>query len=144
MVGDISLELRLPAVPEAVGVARKAIASLEGFLTPSAQDDVVLLVSELVTNSVRHGGMDETGWIGMRVASKGDTLRIEVSNPGRAFERPPSAGDAAGDSGWGLFLVDRISSRWGVAPGDATKVWFELDDFRRNGTRVVVSGSPVR
>jgi hypothetical protein len=62
----------------------------------------------------------------MHVAATDDLLRVEVSNPGAGFEiRPPSPREEPG--GFGLTIVDRIATRWGVEDDAGTCVWFELD-----------------
>jgi anti-sigma regulatory factor (Ser/Thr protein kinase) len=102
---------------------------LEGWLPPSlAEDDrgtLRLLVSELVTNSVRHvSGSDKPVVLQLRIDDR--RVRVEVHDGGAGF-RPgkPEPRGAAG--GFGLFLVERMSSRWGVERRDGTLVWFELD-----------------
>jgi anti-sigma regulatory factor (Ser/Thr protein kinase) len=81
-----------------------------------------------VTNAIRHGGRAAADEIVVRVYC-GDCVRVEVLDTGPTFERPatpdhltPSA------SGWGLFLLDRLTTAWGVEAERAGKtVWFELD-----------------
>ena len=92
-------------------------------------DQAMLLVSELVTNSVRHGGLRPDQEIEVTVRASPHHLRVEVVEPGEGFElaptRLPRRGIPAG--GWGLYLVDRLSSAWGVEGSGVTKVWFEMD-----------------
>jgi len=112
---------------EAPGLARRAIAANAPTLPPSLQDDVSLLVTELVTNAVRHGGAATDRPLQVELRRQADRIRVEVVDPGSDFEppAPPANGDASG--GWGLFLVDQIAERWGVCPAPAgTCVWFEL------------------
>jgi anti-sigma regulatory factor (Ser/Thr protein kinase) len=126
---DALLSLRLPARPEAVSAARKALASLNGdlhLISHSRLNDAQLLVSELVTNGVRHSQHDE---VSMTVRADPAVLRVEVSNSGMPFEpdeaRPPSY-DRAG--GWGLRIVELLAHRWGVdSRGEEVQVWFEID-----------------
>ena len=65
------IALELPAEPHSAKVARDAIGGLDGHLG-SAFGDVVLLISELVTNSVRHAGLDATQPLQLSVADEGD------------------------------------------------------------------------
>ena len=69
-----------------------------------------MLVSELVTNSLRHTGSAE---IELEVWSSDEVVRVDVSDRGAGFDvdGPPRPGKA---SGWGLFMVDRLADRWGV------------------------------
>jgi anti-sigma regulatory factor (Ser/Thr protein kinase) len=120
----MSVELEPGAT--AAGEARAALASLDGRIEAGVLDDIRLLVSELVTNSVRHAGA-ERELVRLAVASLGSTVRVEVSDGGTGFE--PVVRDKAQDEvgGWGLHLVDSLADRWGVETGRRTRVWFEID-----------------
>jgi anti-sigma regulatory factor (Ser/Thr protein kinase) len=93
--------------------------------TDSRLQDLALLTSEVVTNAVQHS---RTAAIELAVVDGTTFTRIEVSNPGHPWDRRPepraSEPDEAG--GWGLFLVEQLSDRWGVSDSDRT-VWFEFD-----------------
>lgn len=119
------LTLRLRPGPEAVPAARKALDGLADLIDRPAWEDLRLLVTELVTNGVRHGS--ERGPVEMVVRVMEDKVRAEVKDAGRGFSPPqaPMPRDD-GSGGWGLQLVDRVASRWGVKVGDTTCVWFEL------------------
>jgi anti-sigma regulatory factor (Ser/Thr protein kinase) len=88
--------------------------------------DVRLLVSEVVTNSVKHAGAGPDDSITMEVVIRSDVVRIEVSDFGEGFEPPTPNPDPDQDAGWGLFLVEQIADRWGVRSEGGTSVWFEL------------------
>lgn len=120
----ISVELDPGAA--AASEARTALAALEGMVNADALDDIRLLVSELVTNSVRHSGAPGARVL-LDVVGGPDTVRVEVSDGGRGFE--PQARSKAQDEvgGWGLHLVESIATRWGVQTGRRTRVWFEID-----------------
>ena len=83
-----------------------------------------LLVSELVTNAVRHAGGEVVRLV---VRHADGRLRVEVHDPGRGFELREPADDPVRASGWGLVLVDELADRWGVDSTPATRVWFEID-----------------
>ncbi|MFJ2232399.1 ATP-binding protein [Streptomyces sp. NPDC087859] len=115
-----------PADPGAVRAARTAVRGrLRDWNLDSVADITTLLVSELVTNALRHA----TGPIGVRLvrpAGLGDVLLVEVSDP---LPDPPRKRVAHPDdeSGRGLQLVAHSSRRWGTRPGETGKtVWFEL------------------
>ncbi|MGW0881212.1 ATP-binding protein [Streptomyces sp. NPDC002671] len=115
-----------PAEAGAVRTARAAVRSqLHGWDLDCLSDLTALLVSELVTNSLRHA----TGPIGVRLvcpAGLEDTLLVEVSDP---LPDPPRerAARPEDESGRGLQLVAGSSRRWGTRPGATGKtVWFEL------------------
>jgi anti-sigma regulatory factor (Ser/Thr protein kinase) len=107
---------------QAPGAARNALRSLNGSLDPELAEDIRLLVSELVTNSLRHTGSTK---IELEVWCSDQLVRVAVSDRGAGFDLdgPPKPGDA---SGWGLFMVDRLADRWGVDTNGETRVWFEL------------------
>ncbi len=90
-------------------------------------DDVRLLASELVTNSVRHAGLHAGDSILMTIWMTRLGVRVEVSDDGHGFDYRPLSAAPAGNSGWGLYLVSQLADRWGVAPARGGCVWFELD-----------------
>ena len=90
--------------------------------------DLCLLVSELVTNSVRHGRLRSNDRIRLLVEHSERLLRIEVSDPGEGFGANVPEPVPRGPGGWGLFLTERLADRWGVdREGGWTTVWVELD-----------------
>jgi anti-sigma regulatory factor (Ser/Thr protein kinase) len=113
---------------QAPGSARRALRSLNGSIDADLAEDVRLLVSELVTNSLRHTGSDS---IDLQVWRSDEVVRVDVSDRGAGFDvdGPPRPGRA---SGWGLFMVDRLADRWGVETNGSTRVWFELVRGRRD------------
>jgi anti-sigma regulatory factor (Ser/Thr protein kinase) len=120
------LDFELTGGPYAVTAARLALSDIDEHVDESTAFDIRLLVSELVTNSVRHAGA-ERELVRLSVLTKGSTVRVEVSDGGRGFA--PTARTKAQDEvgGWGLHLVDRLADRWGVETGRRTRVWFELE-----------------
>ncbi len=92
-----------------------------------------LLVTELVANAVQHGSGGPTDTVTVRVCKSPRGLRVGVIDRGSGFEARPSAGRGGGlpQSGWGLYLVEQMSDRWGVEPEPDCEVWFELDDSSR-------------
>ena len=123
--GSTELSLRLMPGPEAVPAARKALDGLSELLERPIWEDLRLLVTELVTNGVRHGS--SRGPVTVAVAADDELVRVEVSDCGRGFNPPEAPMPRPdGGGGWGLQLVDRVASTWGVEIGDQTCVWFEL------------------
>ena len=118
------IDVELPSTSSAPARARGALDQMEGRISPDRLRDVRLLVSELVTNAVRHAGGDAVRLV---IALKGTSLRIEVHDPGRGFELKPPPDDPLRASGWGLVLVEELADRWGVDQHPRTRVWFEMD-----------------
>jgi anti-sigma regulatory factor (Ser/Thr protein kinase) len=123
----VRLERRLPVTPEAAAEARNALGDVLGALPDGRERDVRLLVSELVTNAVRHANLDESDVIVLVIESEDRVLRVEVHDPGGGFVPTAPSPDPARPSGWGLYLVAELADRWGVDSDDRTLVWFELD-----------------
>ena len=110
--------------PTAPREARRAIERLEDEIAPDVAPDVKLLVSELITNSVKYGGKGE---VTLRIdAASPRKLRIEVIDQGAGFVPVARNRPATEVGGWGLHLVQTLSDRWGVYEG-STHVWFEID-----------------
>ena len=100
-----------------------------GERTPAATlHDLHLLTTEIVTNAVCHADVDETATLQLRVFVDGDALRVSVTDPGGVTIPHIEALDVTAPGGMGLFIVDRVSDRWGFERTDdgATEVWFEL------------------
>jgi anti-sigma regulatory factor (Ser/Thr protein kinase) len=115
--------MRLPPVVDAPLRARAEVGTLE--LPRRTHDDVVLLVSELVTNCVVHADLEPDQEIDLRLLRRPHIVRVEVRDGGRGFAETLVAGGES--SGFGLYLVEQLTDRWGVERGDDTCVWFELD-----------------
>ncbi|MGW0817802.1 ATP-binding protein [Streptomyces viridiviolaceus] len=119
-------EVLLPSLPESAATARRlaqVVALRQWMLGPKATEDTVLLVSELVGNAVRHTGARS---FGLRMIRRPGWIRVEVRDPSRGLPclMPVQETDI---SGRGLFLVDKLSDRWGVdlLPRGKT-TWFEM------------------
>jgi anti-sigma regulatory factor (Ser/Thr protein kinase) len=112
---------------EAAGRARRALDALSGELDTEVQEDLRLLITELVTNSVRHAGIDSGDTLTLAVSVSASTVRAEVHDGGDTFDPVAVVPGEASGQGWGLVLVDRIANRWGVEGEPRKYVWFELD-----------------
>jgi len=114
----------IPREPTAPGEARRAIERLNDRIAPDVAPDVKLLVSELITNSVKYGG---NGEVTLRIDTASPRkLRVEVIDQGAGFVPVARTRPATEVGGWGLHLVQTLSDRWGVYEG-STHVWFEID-----------------
>jgi anti-sigma regulatory factor (Ser/Thr protein kinase) len=123
----VRLERDLPVAPEAASEARHALDGLSDELPDGRMRDVRLLVSELVTNAVRHANLAAGDVIGLVIEVAEQKLRVEVHDAGGGFIPSTPSPDPARPSGWGLYLVAELADRWGVDSDERTLVWFELD-----------------
>lgn len=121
------LSVRFDRGPTAALAARNALLALEERLDGQVLDDIRLLVSELVTNAIRHAEGPNGGEVELDVTIDDGRVRVEVADPGAGFEPQPRDDEMTRPGGWGLYLVDRISDRWGVIRNRLNRVWFELD-----------------
>jgi hypothetical protein len=80
-------------------------------------------VSELITNSIRHSGCGDST-VELHVAVTPESVRLRVTDEGTGF-RP--AGRTGEESGWGLFMVEELTDRWGAEARGGASVWFEID-----------------
>jgi anti-sigma regulatory factor (Ser/Thr protein kinase) len=85
-----------------------------------------LVVSEVVTNSVRHGCPGDAQCVEVTVEVEPARVRLEVADEGPGFEPVPTRGRPDRPGGWGLYLVDSLADRWGVEESPTTRVWLEL------------------
>ena len=119
--------VRLPGLPGAVPRAREAIEDLEPWLAPAILTNMRLLVSELVTNSIRHAHTPASAFVEVRASVFADHVRVEVRDHGSGFEPRELAPNRESTSGWGLYLVDQLTHHWGVSDRPGTNVWFEIE-----------------
>ena len=122
------IDIALAGSARAAGQAREALKALTALLTPETFEDLRLLVSEVVANSVRHAGaVGHRGYVRLKVFASEKLVRVEVIDEGPGFDksslREPTPEDP---SGRGLFLVDQLAQSWGVTKDGETCVWFVL------------------
>ena len=121
------MQLTLRRTVDAPATARSAVGALAAELELSGQvaHTLVLLVSEVVSNAVLHSTGPEDAPIGVSAAADEEVVRVTVTDAGEGFvptERDPERVDG----GYGLYLVAKAASSWGVEPGPPTGVWFEM------------------
>jgi serine/threonine-protein kinase RsbW len=121
-------EHRLPHSVEATPIARR-LAEQEAVsqIPPGRLEDFVLMVSEAVSNAVRHAPPIADGSIGLRFESDEGVLRGVVTDGGGWFApaaRPTDHGDP--NLHFGLRIIDELSSRWGITLDGVKTVWFEV------------------
>jgi anti-sigma regulatory factor (Ser/Thr protein kinase) len=137
----------IPAVPEQARAARDFVARSLGKSRVDS-DLVLLLASELVTNSVLHSGSAVPGGVvTVTVAAGDEVVRVEVTDRcGDGVPVLPSAVPADGEAegSRGLWLVDALSARWGYErDGRLATTWFELCDLLQPMQHSAVSGMGV-
>ena len=117
----------LPILPGAVSEARRWAASVtDGLLDPDPAESLRLVISELVTNALRHAADGER--IDIAVTPKPDFLCVQVTDDGPGLAPRPRALESVDEGGFGLFFVEQLARRWGVTRENRrTRVWFELD-----------------
>jgi serine/threonine-protein kinase RsbW len=119
------LDFRLRATRSAPLRARRALSQLQ--LPLPLAFDAQLLVSELVSNSVRHAGLGRDDLIRVTADWSGNRLLVHVRDGGGPRRASPVVGSfrpaPGAESGWGLYFVDRLASRWSTTAGG---YWFEL------------------
>jgi len=119
------LDLEMPAVSGVLTDVRTAFAELP--VPDSTLEDARLLVSELVANSMRHARIGPSDRIRVRAKVKNGRLRVDVIDGGPGGGPPVAGGirpSPGAESGWGLYLVETLATRWGHGAG---RYWFELE-----------------
>lgn len=119
--------IKLKADTAAIARARDECAAHTRNLTdPETRYVACLLVSELVTNTIRHGGGEPGDTLEIVFeAESGDSLYIAVCQRGPVGRVQVESDPLARRGGWGLRLVDQLAAEWGVQE-DPHCVWFRL------------------
>jgi anti-sigma regulatory factor (Ser/Thr protein kinase) len=109
-------------------MARDVLLDLSPKVPPRTAADLRILLSELVTNAIEHAGLRKGETIGLDVRIGRTKAEMMVRYPEHVGFEPTFPPDADGASGWGLFLVNRISDRWSVVESEGQVVtWCEVD-----------------
>ena len=120
-----------PGEGASVGQAREFVRGVLGSAWPRL-DDLLLMVSEVASNAVRHTASgDDGGWFDLTVSAAGYAVRIAIADGGGSSEpRIPDGGGEFGvlTDGRGLRIVDALADEWGHTGDDLGRVvWFEVD-----------------
>lgn len=117
----------VPADPVSIAYVRHAMQSLSEVYGGEKAGDLALVFTELVTNSIRHTGLGPQDGLEVRLTLGADVIAGAVIDTGPGFD-PDRLGPVPGvGGGFGLFIVERLTRRWGVDLSDGrTTVWFEL------------------
>jgi len=123
-IGEQRLTLR--STVEAPALGRQALNDILADVPTRIMQDAQLLLTEVMTNAIRHAGLRDDDRISVLVRGADDHVEVEVSNRGTEFEPAVLAPDSR-HAGWGLMLLDRIAEEWGVRRHpDGVAVWFRL------------------
>lgn len=123
-----TIETQVATTKGASALARRALDPLELHLDPQQLGNVRLIVSELVANVVKHGGKAPEETVDVEVTVAPDVVRGSICDIGAWLPNPelveePQEGRP---EAFGLFLVDQLSTRWGIERDTPACVWFEL------------------
>ena len=134
----IEIFRRLPGHdPSSVAEARVALSPLERAVDPNTFETLRLLVSEVVTSSVRGGPEARGDEIELSVRASRELIRVEVSGAGPGLEEPHGEDGGEGPARLGLRIVETLSDRWGSEGDGGRRVWFELLDSGAFSSRPV-------
>ena len=121
-----ALRLSIAGGPRAPERARAWLQSAASWLPEELERNLMLLTCELVNNSVLHGEASEQHVIEIELRTTETGMRAQVSDPGIGFAPTGRRRELDEPGGWGLVLVERLATSWGVERDDRTRVWFEL------------------
>jgi anti-sigma regulatory factor (Ser/Thr protein kinase) len=125
--------IELPPTPVAIAIARQFVSEHGRGLDPELIEDAELLVSELVTNAIKHGKPS----ILLRVRSEPPGIGVEVQDEGPENPVMPEEPTHDQRSGRGLRMVAAVASAWGVRrpeDGPGKVVWFTLQPTAKTPT----------
>ena len=124
--GEATVRL-LPCHPDSAPEARRLAADAVADLMAEEQRGRFLLaLSEVVSNAIRHSGARDS--VRLAMTPKEGYLCVQVTDGGAGLVPQPGAMDTEGGAGFGLFIVEQVTRRWGMTREEEhTRVWFEID-----------------
>jgi signal transduction histidine kinase len=111
------MNLTLESNRQAPRISREKLSEIRSEIEPRF-DDLALVVSELVSNSVRHSGRKT---VSVSIKKTANLVRLEVRDPGPGFDPDHTESD-----GMGLRIVSRVADAWGIDNDGACTVWVEV------------------
>jgi anti-sigma regulatory factor (Ser/Thr protein kinase) len=139
----------LPHAPSSVAVARRRLSSelVDSGVYDSIVDDATVIISELISNALRHARPLPSGQVRVRWRRREDVLELEVSDGGAMTEPRRGPGTLSSLGGRGLGIVETLSDGWGVRHEEgSTTVWAILrapGTSGDEGTRALNGGQAV-
>ncbi len=125
--GERVTTARLAIVPSLVAPSDARAFVEEVLIDHTRLPDLLLGISELVTNAVRHGRLPQESQLVVTVEARANKVRLEVSYPGPLFVAPTGLPPPDVAAGRGLAIIDAIADRWGMLQSEGMVVWFEID-----------------
>ncbi|MGH2838476.1 MAG: ATP-binding protein [Thermoleophilaceae bacterium] len=119
-----ALDATIEFTSRAPAEARRMVEELAPEVEPGVLRDAQLLVSEVVTNSIRHSASDDP--IGLRAWLRQNRLKVEIADGGYGFDAGEIGVRDDAEGGRGLMIVEALADRWGVSCDARARVWFEL------------------
>ena len=121
-------EYRLAHDTTAAAQARAKIEEeLTSALVPDRLNDSLLMVTELVTNAIRHAPSEADGSIVLEIEHEPDVVRIVVRDGGTHMDLDETTFYTQTDGHFGLFVVDELADQWGFSIDGDKGVWFEVE-----------------
>ncbi len=120
------IRLSVPADPSSLVIVRQAVHSLGGPCGQEVTDRLAMILSELVTNAIRHAGVRRDAKLEVVVETGDGDICGRVVDPGPGFDPEGLPDRPLHEGGFGLRIVDKLATRWGVSRNGRTEVWFEL------------------
>jgi anti-sigma regulatory factor (Ser/Thr protein kinase) len=120
--------VHLSPAPASPKDARASLRWLDAHLSRERLDDLLLAVSELVSNSIVHAELMHERGIRVEAVVLPSCVRVEVSDSSPGYEPGPARLPPPGDAhGRGIWIVEQLADRWGYDPPGVSRIWFELD-----------------
>jgi Histidine kinase-like ATPase domain len=121
-----AIAIDLPLEPESARRAREELEPFRKVLDQTTFFDLRLLVSELLVEVLNAESHRRGARVELRAELSDGRVHAEVADGDEAFRLPPQRPEP-GDPGWGIYLVGRVSRRWGLRRGPGRScVWLEL------------------